>query len=129
MNRKLPEDKCALLVLLGNPKTNEEYELALLKHETHVENKIIEVLKKIGIHSIVKTDKYSLPVQYEIIKKNRGGSYLNDAFDTTEFTRKIVKQLLSDDIRKVRFYVDTDIVGGNFGFGSLIYKFKYYAHK
>lgn len=129
MKKELPKNRVSLLLLLGNPITNEDYETALTKVETQIEKKLIDVLHTVNIHSSVKTDKYSLPVHGEITIVNRGSSYLNDAYDITEFTRKVVKKLLSDDVRKVRFYVVVEISDGNFGFGFLHYTFKYYVHQ
>ena len=55
-----------LFFLNDNDKTPEHYIDSMVNLEKKIEKDMIEVFNKIGLHAIVKTDRYSLPYQHEI---------------------------------------------------------------
>ncbi len=125
--RNVPDMSNRLLFFV-NEKTPESYHDAMDRFEIQAEGRIIDFLKVIGIHASVKTDRKSLPYQKEIHASHHGSSYLNDAFDLTQtFYREIVRELLEEDIRKIRFYVLAEIYDGGF-MGKTKFSFRYYVH-
>ena len=104
------------------------YEEAIINLEKKIEKKLIEMFTDMNIHAIVKTDRYSLPYTNEIKTSQRGESYLNGAFESWDFKRKIFKEILNKDINKLRFYVFAEIED-YFPMGKVNYYFRYYPHK
>lgn len=131
MERVIPNfDKVGIsLPLFGFDEKNEEnYLKKIIAFEQKCEKSIIETLSKVNIQAMVKTDRYSLPFQKEVVVVLRGESYLNGSYEFFRVARKIVKELLDQDLYKIRFYLFINIEEGHFNFGKLSYKFRYYIH-
>jgi hypothetical protein len=109
-----------------------------------LEKHFVDFLRDIDIYATVKTNRYSLPYTKEIAANAIVASYINDAFFHHTILRPAVKELLANDIRKIRFYITTDISENNIKYSglpvdfnmesftvkqySIIYKFRYYPH-
>ena len=50
----------------------------------------------LGINATVKSDRYSLPIMYQIKATQHGESYLNGAYESYNIFRKVLKTVLSD---------------------------------
>lgn len=87
-----------------------------------------DTFSHLGINATVKSDRYSLPIMYQIKATQNGESYLNGAFETYQIFRKVLKTVLSEDIYKLRFYVFAE-VEDNFPMGKVNYYFNYYVHE
>ena len=74
-----------------------------------IEKKIKTLLTSIGVAATVKSDRYSLPYVKEIKHTGMGESYLNGAFEIEPFLRTIAKEILNEDLYKIRFYVLAEI--------------------
>jgi len=113
-------------------RTPETYIKELEKFEKKCEKSLIETLSRIGIDARVKTDRYSLPHQKEVVKILQGESYVNGPYEFHRVARDIVKELLIQDVSKIRFYIliniKTDGKGFAGMFGQIEYKFRYYIH-
>lgn len=126
MERNIPSMENQLLFFLKEP-TPEKYEESMINLEKKIEGDMIEVFKKLGIHSIVKTDRYSLPYTEEIKVTQYGESYLNGAFESIKLYRKVLKTMIDYDVRKIRFYILAEIEDTEF-IGKVNYYFRYYEH-
>ena len=102
----------------------------LPKLETKAEGMFIDILEKVGIKSSVKTDKYSLPFKDEIVIKLHCESYINGMFEYERMGRKVIKELLNNDVHKIRFYVFIETFDSGKGFfgTGIKYSFRYYVH-
>jgi hypothetical protein len=121
-----PKNTLTRFLFKLNDDINEEsYNFKIQNLERNCEKSLIETLARLNIKAIVKTDPYSLPYNKEIVVTLHGESYLNGAFEFFRVARKIVKELLNQDIYKTRFYLFIDIKDGGI-FGSVEYKFRYY---
>lgn len=106
----------------------------LPKLETKLENEFIELFKKFGIQAIVKTNKYSLPHQDEVIVKLRYESYIAGMYERSRIYRPIVKKVLETGTIKIRFYIHIETFGDEsktiFSFlnRGFKYSFRYYIH-
>lgn len=69
----------------------------------------IKLLWNFNIKASTKTDLKSLPYTKEIIVYNKFNSYINSVFFIEKLYRKVIKQLIEDDIYKIRFYFDYDL--------------------
>ena len=136
MFRNIPGIKNSLLLFLKNGKNkdnfNEEnyvelYEKFMINQEVLIEKKLIDLFKQMGINASVKSERYSLPFNNQLKCTGYGESYLNGAFETDRFFRKIIKELLDKDLYKVRFYVFAEIED-HFPMGKVNYYFNYH-HK
>lgn len=128
MERKIPSPENSLLFFMKEKSNPELYEHHMISLEKKIEEKLIEMFGDMNIHAIVKTDRYSLPYTNEIKTSQRGESYLNGAFESWDFKRKIFKEILNKDINKLRFYVFAEIED-YFPMGKVNYYFRYYPHK
>jgi hypothetical protein len=136
MERKIPSNLEAPILhpLVGweaRKHTEERYMEKIQEFERKVEKSLIETFKRIDIQGIVKTDPYSLPYRKEIKMTLRGESYLNGPYEIFRVVRPIIKELLNENLYKIRFYVYIDVVtGGGFPFsmGEINYYFRYYEH-
>jgi hypothetical protein len=128
--RAIPESNNTLLGLISGKNrtelTIEEYEKQMCNLEKSIEEKVIKMLDMIGTRASVKTDRYSLPYKHQIKHTRSASSYLNDVFDTRQFIREIVEEVLKYEITKLRFYVFAEMEGGMFG--KMNYYFNYYPH-
>ena len=69
-----------------------------------------------------------MPFNKQIKHTGYGESYLNAAFETGDFFRKIVKEIIDQDLYKVRFYIFSEIED-SFPMGKVNYYFNYYKHE
>ncbi len=106
----------------------------LPKLETKLESELIELFQKFGIQAIVKTDKYSLPYQDEVLVKLNYESYIAGIYERSRIYRPIVKKILETGTIKIRFYIHIETFGDDSndilscmrrGFK---YSFRYYIH-
>ena len=72
MKRNIPEMSNQLLFFLDGKngkeedRTPEKYEESMINLEKKIEKDMIGVLSKMGINASVKTDRYSLPYQFQV---------------------------------------------------------------
>jgi hypothetical protein len=126
MERNIPSMENRLLFFLDEP-TPEKYEEAMINLEKKIEGNMIEVFRKIGVHSTVKTDRYSLPYTNEIKVTQYGESYLNGAYESAKLYRNVLKELIEYDVRKIRFYILAEVEDHEY-IGKVNYYFRYYDH-
>lgn len=126
MERNIPSMENQLLFFLKEP-TPEKYEESMINLEKKIEGDMIEVFRKLGIHSIVKTDRYSLPYTNEIKTTQYGESYLNGAYESVKLYRKVLSELIEYDVRKMRFYILAEVEDNEY-LGKVNYYFRYYEH-
>ncbi|MFD3393409.1 hypothetical protein U0R10_02130 [Aquirufa sp. OSTEICH-129V] len=103
------------------------------KHEMDIEAYLNDVLDKLGIFAVVKTNRYSLPYDKEIsnFQKRRGLNY--NTFDLQQFVRQVVMELLTLNVKKLRYYVIGDLIlekdSSAYGYSnSILVKFRYTIH-
>jgi hypothetical protein len=103
------------------------------KLEKAMEKELIEtIFPQFSIHASKKSDRKSLPYQHEITVSLVRESYLNGMLEYHRCFRQIMKELLSKDVYKIRFYVHvtTDMTkAGPFNLGRINYHFRYYIHE
>ncbi len=136
MERKIPSNLGAQILhpLVGwerEKHTEERYIEKIQSFERKVEKSLIETFKRIDIHGIVKTDPYSLPYKKEVKVTLRGESYLNGPYEIFRVVRPIIKELLNENLYKIRFYVYIDVTTESrfpLGMGEINYYFRYYEH-
>lgn len=90
------------------PATKEEYTTALNEFEEVIENNLIKLFSEVGIRGTIKNDRKSLPYKKEIKTVRRITFFTNDAYCAKELKRNVLKYLLDNNIRKIRFYVDCE---------------------
>ena len=131
MERVIPKnlEKSILGPLLGHKnRTESKYRKEIEAFEKKCEDSLIGTLSRLDIHAIVKTDRYSLPYQKEVIVELGGESYMNGPYEFFRVARKLVKELLNENVYKIRFYILVD-VDTEFGMmGKVTYKLRYYVH-
>jgi len=133
MERNIPDMKNQLLFFMDGKngreedRTPEKYEEHMINLEKKIEKDMIEVLFKMGIHATVKTDRYSLPYQFQVRTTQNGESYLNGAFESVKLYRAVLRNLLEMDVYKIRFYIFAE-VEDSFPMGRVNYYFNYYIH-
>ena len=131
MERVIPNnlDKIILGPLLEyKDRTEANYIKKIEKFEINCEKSLIDTLSKLDIYATIKTDRYSLPYQKEIKVELFGVSYTNRAYEFYRVAREIVKELLNENINKIRFYILVDVDTEAALKGKVIYKFRYYVH-
>lgn len=106
--------------------TEEEYKKELNNFERRTEEFFFSIFKKLDIHATTKTDRKSLPYNNEIVVTRMGTSFVNEAFYLNKISRPVIKELLDKEIYQLRFYVEIEITDGLFGFGKILYKFRYH---
>jgi len=140
MERVIPElDKAICMPLLGykGAKTPENYITKMESFERKVEEKFINLLKKVNINATVKTDPYSLPYKEEIVYTLHGESYMNGPYEYSRVFRHMLKEILNNGLSKFRFYfyiniiteIPNDLKGINrltASFGKIEYRLRYY---
>ena len=91
----------------------------------------IDLLWNFNIKAFTKTNPKSLPYTKEIVIYNKFNSYVNSVFFVENLYRKVIKQLIEDDVYKIRFYFDysldynkerEDLIQG------IKISFRYYPH-
>jgi len=133
MTRNIPDMKNQLLFFMDGKngreedRTPEKYEEHMINLEKKIEKDMIEVFHKMGIHATVKTDRYSLPYQFQVRTTQNGESYLNGAFESVKLYRAVLRNLLEMDVYKIRFYIFAE-VEDSFPMGRVNYYFNYYIH-
>ena len=127
MKRNIPDMKNQLLFFMDDDRTPEKYEDAMINLEKKIEKDMIEVFKKMGIHATVKTDRYSLPYQFQIKTTQNGESYLNGAFESIKLYRAVLKKMVDSDLYKIRFFILAEVEDGHY-MGKVNYYFNYYIH-
>ena len=103
--------------------------------EKQFEKELITLFYQVGIHAKVKTDKYSLPHQGEVVIKLMRESYINAMYEQSRIFRPILKEMLDKNAGKIRFYLHietyddkrTGFLGAITGTGFK-YSFRYYLH-
>ena len=127
MKRNMPDMSNQLLFYMGDNRTPEKYEETMINLEKKIEKDMIEVLSKIGINASVKTDRYSLPFQGQIKTTQQGESYLNGAFESYKLYRAVLKEIVNQDLYKIRFYIFAEVEDSPY-MGKVNYYFNYYIH-
>jgi hypothetical protein len=135
MKRNIPDMSNQLLFYMdkwgekGNKsdRTPEKYEETMINLEKKIEKDMIEVLSKMGINASVKTDRYSLPYQFQIKTTQYGESYLNGAFESVKLYRAVLKEMTTLNLYKIRFYILAE-VEDCLPMGKVNYYFNYYIH-
>ena len=117
----------------GATYTDESYINAITKFEIECEGKLMDLFKRIGIQSLVKRDRFSLPYTHEVTGEIEGASYINYAFNINNIARVFVKDLLDKNIHKIRFYLFVDVITEDDTMskrynGKVVYKFRYMVH-
>jgi hypothetical protein len=126
--RTIPDmDSVLLFFIKENEKTPTLYNKELAIQETKIEADLIKFLQKMNIHASTKSDRYSLPVEFEIRQTNYGEAFLNATFSTANLYRKIAKALLDVNAYKIRFYVFMEIEDKGKE-RKVNYYFRYYVH-
>lgn len=136
MTRNVPSANNSLLFFLniGGKKSKitpdnyvKEYEKFMVKRELSIEKWLLDTFSHLGINATVKSDRYSLPIMYQIKVTQYGESYLNGAFETFQLFRKVLTTVLNEDPFpwKLRFYVFAEIED-SFPMGKVNYYFNYY---
>jgi hypothetical protein len=106
-----------------------------IKKEQAIEENIINMLRELGIQASVKSDRYSLPPHGVVKSSNGFDSYVPAIYDSSNVKRKLLKVILNEDCRKIRFYVyihTTEVEKGQ-GFKTffgrkLHIEIRYYLH-
>lgn len=104
------------------------------RFETQLETELIKLFNSVGISALVKTDKYSLPHQGEVVVKLKRESYIPGMYEKNRIFRPIIKEMLDEDAYKIRFYIHAETYGGDeeglFGMykSGFKYSFRYYIH-
>ena len=127
MKRNIPDMSNQLLFFMDDERTPEKYEDAMINLEKKIEKDMIGVLSKMEINASVKTDRYSLPHQFQIKTTQQGESYLNGAFESYKLYRAVLKEIVNQDLYKIRFYIFAE-VEDSFPMGKVNYYFNYYIH-
>ena len=98
--------------------------------EVKMEKDLINLFNKLGIQASLKSEKKSLPFQFEVVEKLPYESYVNGMLEYERTFRKIAKELLDKDVSKIRFFVDITAVDSEINIfpGFINYSFKYYIH-
>ena len=116
------------LIRKGKKIDLDDYMKFITEFEIKCEHSLITLFDSLNIQSSVKTDRYSLPYEEEIISAIEGASNLDYAFTLNNITRDVVKELLDKNIYKLRFYLTVDAIIENdtedrHFFGRVVYKF------
>ncbi len=110
-------------------RNDENFHEALESLEIETEKKIQECLASLGMEALIKTNRKSLPYKEELLYTAYISSFMNDLLLTSPLKRKLARELLNDNIFKIRFFVDIDIPKDERGnLDRLEYSVKYYVH-
>ena len=120
-------------IIRSNKYDKKSYIKAVTKFEMDCEKRLKDLFKQIGIQSSIKRDRFSLPYKHEIIGELQGQMFINYSFNLDNIARVFVKELLDNNITKIRFYLTVDVIteDENIGkryLGKVVYKFRYMIH-
>lgn len=126
--RKIPSPNNSLTFFMEKMNGEvAEYETSMVNLEKQIEKRLIDTFRSFDINATVKSDRYSLPYTHEIKHTGYGESYLNGAFESMPLFRKIFKEILDENLYKIRFYIFAEIED-HFPMGKVNYYFRYYKH-
>ena len=126
--RKIPSPNNSLTFFMEKMNGEiAEYETSMVNLEKQIEKRLIDTFRSFDINATVKSDRYSLPYTPEIKHTGYGESYLNGAFESMPLYRKIFKEILNENLYKIRFYIFAEIED-RFPMGQVNYYFRYYKH-
>jgi hypothetical protein len=127
MHRPEVNLKSTLISILLKDQINmSNYVAAITEFERKCEISLVGTFNQIGVHATVKTDPYSLPYKDEIVIFLPATIYANSAFEFFNVARKIIKQLLNDDIKSLRFYFFINLITSkNDLYSGIEYRFRY----
>jgi len=137
MNRIIPNlSRPITMPIIGKgERTPENWITSIESFERKLESSLKETLNRVNITATTKTVPSSLPHTNEIIVTLYGESWMNGAYEIFRVARPIVKKLLEDNEHKIRFYVKVEVLTEdengksiNFGFGKVVYCFRYFSH-
>ena len=139
MERKIPDfnkNICSPLFGFRNrTATPEDYVKKIQELERKFEKDLIDLLKKMDVYGSVKTIPYSLPYKEEFLVTLKGESYINGPYESKRVFNPIIKELLSKNINKFRFYFQIDVITEKqehppdklyLDLGRIEYRFRYY---
>lgn len=116
--------------MIGAYPTKENYNDAIDKFELYCEKSLLEIFQKLGIKSIVKSARKSLPYNNELTVVLEGETDMNAPYEFFRVANKILKEILVKDIKKLRFYIQIDVYTRNKNYvadwGKIEYRFRYY---
>lgn len=84
----------------------ESVEERLKLAETKQNKRTAELLWNFNINASVKTNPKSLPYTHKISIVQKFNSYVNSVFFIEPLYRKILPQLIEDNLFKIRFFID-----------------------
>lgn len=96
--------------LSGTILDENTYLQVVKKYEVQMEYYIKDVLANLGVYSTVKTERYSLLFEKEIVCSQMRDGLNYNAFDLQRFIRQVVLELLELKVKKLRFYVTGDLI-------------------
>lgn len=131
MKRIIPDlNRSILFPLMGKMEKTESVYLEKLKAlEEKCEKSLIDTLGRLSINATVKTERYSLPYKKESEVYLYGESYLNGAYEFHRVARFFVKELLNENVYKIRFYILIDMeTDKKHLMGRIRYRLRYYPH-
>lgn len=130
--RLIPSDLNDIILsrLIGSSPTEENYIVAIDKFELYCEKYLIELFEKLGIKSLVKSSKKSLPYNNELFVVLQGETDMNAPYEFFRVANKILKEILIKDIKKIRFYIQIDVFSRDKNYiadwGKIEYRFRYH---
>ena len=107
----------------------EYYEKLVTKIETRAEKELIAILKQLGIEASTKSERFSLPYQYEIVTVKQYCDRLFWGINLVDLMRKVTLMLLVKKIYKIRFYVFLQLETPTAETCQASFYFRYYVHK
>lgn len=110
------------------------YLLKVQQYEVDIETHLLDVFSKLGISASVKTNRYSLPYDNEILNSQNRVGLNYHSFDLQQFVRQVIAELFLLNVKKLRFYIIGDLIleKGKSEFkstNSIIVKFRYTIHE
>jgi hypothetical protein len=130
--RQIPSDLHDIILsrLVGSSPTEENYNATIDKFELHCEKYLLEIFEKLGIKSLVKSSRKSLPYNNELTVVLEGEADMNAPYEFFRVANKILKEILVKDIKKLRFYIQIDVYSRNKNYiadlGKIEYRFRYH---
>lgn len=113
--------------LLKAKNSIEHYYEELEIYEESCERKLTEILGLLGITAKVKTDRYSLPYQRELVYNVTKDEMISNTYRFERVARQITRELLNERVYKLRFYLFINIIT-NEGLARIEYRFRYHQN-